>query len=133
MEYTKIYNSDINETIYCAEHKSGLGVFVIPKRGFTKKYAVIGTKFGSVNNTFIPVGETEPVTVPDGVAHFLEHKLFEQSDGTNAFDAFSKYGANANAYTSFTCKVWITNIAEQMFKALVKILCTRKQITGTGK
>ena len=122
MEYTKIYNSDINETIYCAEHKSGLGVFVIPKPGFTKKYAVIGTKFGSVNNTFVPLGENEAVTVPDGVAHFLEHKMFEQSDGTNAFDAFSKYGANANAYTSFTCTCYLFSCTEHFNESFEHLL-----------
>ncbi len=122
MEYTKIYNSDINETIYCAEHKSGLGVFVIPKPGFTKKYAVIGTKFGSVNNTFVPLGENETVTVPDGVAHFLEHKLFEQSDGSNAFDKFSKYGANANAYTSFTCTCYLFSCTEHFNESFEHLL-----------
>ena len=122
MEYTKIYNSDINETIYCAEHKSGLGVFVIPKPGFTKKYAVIGTKFGSVNNTFVPLGESEAVTVPDGVAHFLEHKLFEQSDGSNAFDKFSSYGANANAYTSFTCTCYLFSCTEHFNESFEHLL-----------
>lgn len=107
MEYKKIYNKQVDETIYVGEHSTGLGVFVIPKKGFSKKYAVIGTKFGSINNTFVPLGEDKAVTVPDGVAHFLEHKMFEQSDGTNAFDKFSIYGANANAYTSFTCTCYL--------------------------
>lgn len=112
MEYKKIYNPGVNETIYAGEHSTGLGVFVIPKPGFSKKYAVIGTKFGSVNNTFVPLGEDKAVTVPDGVAHFLEHKMFEQSDGTNAFDKFSLYGANANAYTSFTCTCYLFSCTE---------------------
>ena len=112
MEYKKIYNDRVNETVYAGEHSTGLGVFVIPKPGFSKKYAVIGTKFGSVNNTFIPLGEDSAVTVPDGVAHFLEHKMFEQSDGTNAFDKFSLYGANANAYTSFTCTCYLFSCTE---------------------
>lgn len=107
MEYNKVFYEDINETIYCGTHSTGLGVFVIPKPGFSKKYAIFGTKFGSVNNKFIPLGESEAISVPDGVAHFLEHKMFEQSDGSNAFDNFSKYGANANAYTSFTCTCYL--------------------------
>lgn len=102
MEFSKIYNNDINETVYFAEHASGVGVFIISKKNFSKKYAIIGANIGSVNNTFIPLGENEPTKVPDGVAHFLEHKMFEQSDGTNAFDKFAQYGANANAFTSFT-------------------------------
>ena len=107
MEFSKIYNPDINETVYFAEHRSGVGVFVIPKKDFSKKYAIIGANIGSVNNHFYPLGESEPCRVPDGIAHFLEHKMFEQSDGTNAFDKFSIYGANANAYTSFTSTCYL--------------------------
>lgn len=105
MELTKIYNQQLDETMYVGEHKSGLGVFIVPKKGFSKKYAIIGTRYGSIDNEFIPKGSDEVIKVPDGIAHFLEHKLFEQPDGTNAFDKFSEYGANANAFTSFnnTC------------------------------
>ena len=102
MEFSKIYSKDINETVYFGEHASGAGVFVIPKKDFSKKYAIVGANIGSVNNCFIPLGEDEPCRVPDGIAHFLEHKMFEQSDGTNAFDKFALYGANANAFTSFS-------------------------------
>lgn len=102
MEYQKKYIDSLDETIYSAVHKTGLRVYVIPKKGFSKTYAIYGTKFGSINNHFIPLGKTKDITVPDGVAHFLEHKMFEMPDGSNAFDVFSKYGANANAFTSFT-------------------------------
>lgn len=112
MEYNKVYYEDVDETVYYGVHSTGLGVFVIPKPGFYKKYAIIGTKYGSVNNRFIPLGEKDPISVPDGVAHFLEHKMFEQSDGSNAFDLFSKYGANANAYTSFTCTCYLFSCTE---------------------
>ena len=122
MEFVKIYNEQLNETVYSGVHSSGLGVFVIPKKGFSKKYAVLGTKFGSVNNTFIPLGEGESITVPDGVAHFLEHKMFEQSDGTNAFDKFSLYGANANAYTSFTCTCYLFACTEKFNESLIHLM-----------
>lgn len=102
MEYSKRYIESLNETIYCGTHESGLRVYVMPKKGFSKTYAVYSTKFGSINNCFVPLGEKKEIRVPDGVAHFLEHKMFEQPDGSNAFDLFSKYGANANAFTSFT-------------------------------
>jgi len=102
MQYHKIENTRLGEVVYAGEHKSGLGVFVIPKKGFYKKYAIFGTRYGSMDNRFVPLGESNPILVPDGVAHFLEHKMFEQPDGGNAFDAFAKYGANANAFTSFT-------------------------------
>ena len=122
MEYKKIYSKDIDETVYAGVHSTGLGVFVIPKKGFSKKYAVIGTKFGSINNTFVPLGEKNALTVPDGVAHFLEHKMFEQSDGTNAFDKFSVYGANANAYTSFTCTCYLFSCTDNFYESFEHLL-----------
>lgn len=102
MQINEKYISSLDETVYSATHRTGLRVYIIPKKGFSKTYAIYSTKFGSVNNTFVPLGKDKAITVPDGVAHFLEHKMFEQPDGTNAFDLFSKYGANANAFTSFT-------------------------------
>lgn len=107
MKFNKIENKFLNETMYVGEHKSGLGVFVIPKKGFVKKYAIFGTRYGSIDSEFIPKGDKEPAKVPDGIAHFLEHKMFEQPDGTNAFDKFAKYGANANAFTSFNCTCYL--------------------------
>lgn len=123
MKYSKIENKELNETMYIGEHESGLGVFVLPKPGCVKKYATFAAKCGSVNNCFIPLGESEPYTIPDGVAHFLEHKMFEQSDGTNAFDKFAKYGANANAFTSFnhTCYLFsCTDNFNENFEHLLK-------------
>ncbi len=102
MEFTKRYIDSLHEYLYFGTHHTGLRVYVIPKEGFSKTYAIYGTKFGSINNCFVPLGEKNEITVPDGVAHFLEHKMFEMPDGSNAFDLFSKYGANANAFTSFT-------------------------------
>ncbi len=102
MEFTKRYIDSLGETLYSGIHKTGLRVYVMPKKGFSKTYAIYGTKFGSINNCFVPLGGDKEITVPDGVAHFLEHKMFEMPDGSNAFDLFSKYGANANAFTSFT-------------------------------
>jgi len=122
MNIQKRYIDSLDETLYSAVHETGLRIYVIPKKGFSKTYAIYGTKFGSVNNSFIPLGETEGVLVPDGVAHFLEHKLFEQPDGTNAFDEFSKYGANANAFTTFTNTCYLfscTNHFEECFSHLL--------------
>lgn len=112
MQFNKIENKSIGEVMYIGEHKSGLGVFVIPKPGFVKKYAIFGTRYGSIDSKFIPKGGSEPITVPDGIAHFLEHKMFEQPDGTNAFDKFAKYGANANAFTSFNCTCYLFSCTE---------------------
>ena len=122
MDYKKIFNSKLNETMYIGEHKSGLGVFVVPKKGCIKKYATFATKFGSINNCFVPEGETEAFRIPDGVAHFLEHKMFEQSDGTNAFDKFSEFGANANAFTSFTHTNYLFSCTENFEESFRHLL-----------
>ena len=85
----KIYNDIINEELYFDKMENGLEVFYIPKKGFVNKYAVLGVDFGSNDLEFVPIGETEKIRVSEGIAHFLEHKMFEQADGSNAFDEFS--------------------------------------------
>ena len=122
MEYTKHYYDKLNETVYSGTHSTGLKVYFILKKGFSKKYAIIGTKYGSVNNKFIPLGKNKPVKIPDGVAHFLEHKMFEQSDGSNAFDKFSLYGANANAYTSFTTTCYLFSCTDNFNECFEHLL-----------
>lgn len=79
-------------------HPSGLTIYFMPKPGSAKKAAMIAAKFGSINYTF-EMQDGRKVTVPNGTAHFLEHKLFEGEQG-NAFDFYAKTGAKANAYTS---------------------------------
>jgi len=101
MQFIKHYNETLQETLYTAEHESGLKIAIMPKEGYSKSYAVFGTHFGSVDNLFIPPEGKEPVQLPDGIAHFLEHKMFEQPDGSNVFESYARHGANANAYTSF--------------------------------
>lgn len=92
------------DTCYMATHPSGLKIFVYPKEGYASTYAMFGTAYGSIDTTFRRSDETETVTVPAGIAHFLEHKLFESEDG-DAFARYAKTGASANAFTSFdkTC------------------------------
>jgi predicted Zn-dependent peptidase len=89
----------INETLYYEKLDNGLDVYILPKKGFSKTYATFTTKYGSIDNHFqIPGGEK--IKVPDGIAHFLEHKMFEQEEG-DVFNEFSTHGASANAFTSF--------------------------------
>src|SRR5690625_4136971 len=91
----------IDEMLYKKVLPNGLTVFLFPKEEMEKTFAIFSTDYGSIDSTFVPMGETETVAVPDGVAHFLEHKLFEKED-RDVFTDFSKQGASANAYTSFT-------------------------------
>ena len=122
MVFNKVYNKAIDETLYFGTHESGLGIFVVPKKSFSKKYAIIGAKIGSVDNTFIPNGENEQITVPDGIAHFLEHKMFEMSDGSDAFAKFSEYGANANAFTSFTNTCYLFSCTDNFYESFEHLL-----------
>lgn len=122
MKFNKVENKAIGETLYFGTHESGLGIFVVPKKNFSKKYAIIGAKIGSVDNTFIPNGENGQITVPDGIAHFLEHKMFEMSDGSDAFAKFSEYGANANAFTSFTNTCYLFSCTDNFYESFEHLL-----------
>ncbi|WP_277673274.1 EF-P 5-aminopentanol modification-associated protein YfmH [Piscibacillus halophilus] len=97
----KIEIPRINEHMYHETLENGLDVFLYPKPEVEKTFAIFSTKYGSIDQTFTPIGENEKVTVPDGIAHFLEHKMFEKEDG-DVFQHFSGRGASANAFTSFT-------------------------------
>lgn len=79
---------------------NGLTVVVLPKPGFQQKFASFATHYGGMDGEFKPPGETASVKVPDGIAHFLEHKLFDQPDGTNVLQEFTRLGASPNAFTT---------------------------------
>ena len=93
----------IKEKIYMEKLENGLTVMIVPKNTTNKKYAIWGTHFGSIDNHFIMPNTKEEVSVPDGVAHFLEHKMFEQEDGIDPFTFASKTGTYSNASTNFEC------------------------------
>ena len=90
--------------------KSFRARLLLPKPGY-QKYAVFATHFGSIDNKFQIEGSGEMIAVPDGVAHFLEHKLFEDERG-NVFDRFAALGASSNAYTSFTHTAYLFSCTE---------------------
>lgn len=100
----EIKNELLNDSYYEIDHSSGLKIFVYPKENYSSAYAVFGTKYGSIDTRFRLEGEKDFICVPEGIAHFLEHKLFE-SEELDAFARYAKTGASANAYTSFdkTC------------------------------
>ena len=114
MDMRHIKNELTGEEMYFGKHSSGLGVYVIPKKDYSNTFAIFGTRYGSVDSEFIVPGEKDVTSVPDGIAHYLEHKMFDQPDGSNVFDKFSKYGGNANAFTSF-------NITAYLFSATANV------------
>ena len=116
----EVKSERLGDSYYVLEHKSGLTVKLYPKRGHNSTYAIFGTKFGSINTKFKFTEKNEIVTVPDGIAHYLEHKLFESEDG-DAFKKYAKTGASANAYTSFDMTGYLFSCTEN-FEESLKIL-----------
>ena len=96
----KIELKGLDTYVYTEVLESGLQIFVVPNENVNKTYVTYSTKLGSVYDEFVPIGEKDFIKVPLGVAHFLEHKVFEQEDGTDPFEFFSSHGASANANTS---------------------------------
>lgn len=103
---------NVQETLYREVLDNGLEVIVLPKEGFNKTYATFATKYGSVDNRF-SVGNQPAAKVPDGIAHFLEHKMFEEPTG-DIFAVFASQGASANAFTSFDRTVYLFSATEQI-------------------
>ena len=109
------YNETLKSGYTVTELSNGLKVYIYEKPEFNSVYAAYGTKYGSIDSSFTVNGEN--ISVPDGIAHFLEHKLFESEDG----DAFTKYaatGAYANAFTSFDRTCYIFSCTERFYENL---------------
>lgn len=120
MKVKRITNEKLGETVFCARHESGLEIRVMPKAGYSSAYAVFGVKYGSID-TAVKNENGEFETIPEGTAHFLEHKLFESED-LNAFERFAKTGASANAYTSFEKTAYLFKGSENISESLEILL-----------
>ncbi len=117
MNISEIKSDVLGEKCYKINHDSGLNIYVYPKENYSSTYAIIGTKYGSIDTCFKRSDSEKWTKVPEGIAHFLEHKLFE-SEELDAFEQYAKTGASANAYTSFdkTCYLFRCgdNLAENL-------------------
>lgn len=111
----------IQSDLYTDVLENGLTVCVLPHTDFHQTYGIFATNYGSIDRTFIPLGDQNQVSVPDGVAHFLEHKMFEKKEG-DVFQQFSTQGASANAYTSFTRTAYLFSCTEQVEKNVETLL-----------
>lgn len=114
-------NKILGEKHFSFIHKSGLEVFVFPKN-MTTSYAIFATRYGAVDNKFKEKGDIEFTVVPDGIAHFLEHKMFECEDGVDAFERYAKTGANANAFTGNNLTGYIFSCTENFYESLEILL-----------
>lgn len=115
----QVFESEIGESYIKAVHPSGLKIYILEKPQYNSAYAIFGTKYGSIDTCFSVNGEK--TRVPEGIAHFLEHKLFESEDG----DAFTKYaatGAYANAYTSFDRTCYLFSCSDKFYDNLAILL-----------
>ena len=117
-----IENLKVKEKVYIEKLKNGLTVMIIPKEGSTKKYVIWGTHYGSNDSKFIVPGEEQVTEVPKGVAHFLEHKMFEQENGRNSLDVLSSLGVNANAYTTNTHTAYLYEATDNFYEALDELM-----------
>lgn len=117
-----IENSKVKEKVYIEKLENGLTVIIFPKKGMQKKYMIWGTNYGSNDNKFIVPGESKITEVPNGVAHFLEHKLFEQPDGTNSLDTLTALGVNANAYTTNDHTAYLFECTDNFYPAMDELM-----------
>lgn len=117
-----IENSKVKEKVYIEKLDNGLTVMIIPKPGVQKKYMIWGTNYGSNDNEFIVPGEKEKTTVPNGVAHFLEHKMFEQENGTNSLDVLTSLGVDANAYTTNDHTAYLFECTDNFYEAMDELM-----------
>lgn len=117
----KIYFETLKETLYHEKMANGLQVYLLPKIGFEKTYGLFSTKFGAIDTTFIPLNKDEMIKVEDGIAHFLEHKMFDMSDG-DASEKFAKLGASTNAFTSSSRTAYLFSTTSNEYACIELLL-----------
>jgi len=110
-------NAILGEKYYRIRHASGLDMYVFPKKR-TTAYALLAARYGAADNCFRLAGDGAFTAVPDGIAHFLEHKMFENEDGSDAFEQFAALGANANAFTSSRTTAYLFSCTENFSESL---------------
>lgn len=117
----QIVKSDKLQSSYSViKHSSGLTVYIWKMEGYATTQAAFTTNYGSVNTCFKTTKTGEFITVPEGIAHYLEHKLFENED-SDVFELYAKTGANGNAFTSFDSTSYVFSCTENWEDSL-KIL-----------
>ena len=120
MEKNIITDKITGDRIIHAKHDSGLDIYICEMEGYSSVEALFGTKYGSVNTMFKMAQDKEYTVVPEGIAHFLEHKLFENED-CDVFELYAKTGASGNAFTSFDKTAYLFSCTKNYQESL-KIL-----------
>ena len=117
-----IENKNLKEKMYIEKLENGLTVIIFPRHTTQKKYVMWGVNFGSIDNHFINPDNGEEIKIPDGVAHFLEHKMFEQKNGKNSLDTLSSLGVEANAYTTNDYTTYLFECTDNFYEALDELM-----------
>ena len=117
-----IENKNLKEKMYIEKLENGLTVIIFPRNTTRKKYVMWGVNFGSIDNHFIKPETNEEILIPDGVAHFLEHKMFEQKNGKNSLDTLSSLGVDANAYTTNDYTTYLFECTDNFYEALDELM-----------
>ena len=121
MKRIELSSARLRERYTRAELDCGMTVCVFPKK-MIGIYALFATDFGSVNLSYRTDPKGEIIPLPEGIAHFLEHKLFENEDGSDAFSRFSALGADANAYTSYNRTAYLFSCTNRFEESLAELL-----------
>ena len=117
VNFQEKYYPAVKETLYQAKLENGLTVSLLPKNDFNEVYGVVTVYVGSVDTEFT-ASDSKKKTYPKGIAHFLEHKLFERENSEDIMDAFTKLGADSNAFTSFTNTSYLFSTSENVAECL---------------
>lgn len=117
MELQRLESARTGDLYYKGRHPSGLDIYLYPKENGSSTRAVFGTRYGSIDKCFQRSDEPAPETVPEGIAHYLEHKLFESEDG-DAFARYAETGANANAFTGFESTCYVFSCTDRLYDSL---------------
>ncbi len=116
---TPVYYPELDETLYTGKLENGLTVLVVPRKGFTKKLAYFATDYGSIHTDFLLEGKE--YHAPAGVAHYLEHKMFDLPGGRDVSAEFAAMGAMTNAFTSYDMTAYYFSCTEH-FESCLKLL-----------
>lgn len=117
-----VENKMVKEKLYIEKLENGLTVMIFPRQNIQKKFVMWATNYGSIDNLFISPNEKEETKVPDGVAHFLEHKMFEQESGVNSLDTLTALGVNPNAYTTTDHTAYLYECTDNFYEALDELM-----------
>ena len=115
-------NKTIDEKVYIEVLDNGMKVIIAPKKDTNKKYIVWATKYGSIDSHFIEPVNGREIQVPDGVAHYLEHKMFEQENGVDSLYKMMALGLDANAYTTNNHTAYLFSCTENFYEGLDELM-----------